>query len=132
LSKNPILGHITTFGGNALSAAASLATLRTLEAEKIYETAPQKHELFKQYLKHPAIKAIRGRGLMMAVEFESFEFLKKVIDKCLEKGVLTDWFLYCDNAMRIAPPLIITEKQIRKACQLILEAIEEVSVERAN
>lgn len=123
--NNPILGHITTFGGHPVSAAASLATLRVIQEEKLVEQVAQKAELFKSLLVHPKIKGIRNKGLMMAVAFESFEVLKPIIDRAIELGVITDWFLFCDNAMRIAPPLIITEEEIKKACKIILQAIEE-------
>jgi 4-aminobutyrate aminotransferase-like enzyme len=73
---------------------------------------------------HPKIKEVRNQGLMMAVEFADFDELKGIIDRAIEKGLLTDWFLFCDNSMRIAPPLIITEEQIRTACEIILACIE--------
>jgi len=75
-------------------------------------------------LVHPAIKEIRGKGLMLAAELESFDLNKKIIDRCIENGVIVDWFLHCSNAMRIAPPLVIKHDEIRKACAVILEAIE--------
>ncbi|RCR68890.1 aspartate aminotransferase family protein [Larkinella punicea] len=121
---NPILGHITTFGGHPVCSAASLATLRVVQDEKLHEQAEAKGQLFKQLLVHPAIQAVRGKGLMLAAEFESFDVLKPVIDRAIAKGVITDWFLFCDNSMRIAPPLIITEEQIREACAVILNAID--------
>ncbi|GAB4015918.1 aspartate aminotransferase family protein [Spirosoma koreense] len=120
---NPILGHITTFGGHPVSCAASLATLQVIREQNLHEQAEAKGQLFKALLKHPAIREVRGKGLMLAVEFESFAVLKPVIDRAIERGVITDWFLFCDNSMRIAPPLIITENQIREACSVILEAI---------
>ncbi|WP_439883555.1 aspartate aminotransferase family protein [Pontibacter sp. MBLB2868] len=123
--NDPILGHLTTFGGHPVSCAASLATLQTIKEEKLLEGVQQKAELFKQLLVHPRIKEIRNCGLMMAAEFESFEVLKAVIDRAIVNGVLTDWFLFCDNSMRIAPPLTITEEQIREACDVILRSIEE-------
>jgi putrescine aminotransferase len=123
--NNPLLGHITTFGGHPVSAAASLATIQILTEEKLIEQVEPKAELFKSLLIHPKIKAIRNKGLMMAVEFESFDVLKPIIDRAIELGVITDWFLFCDDSMRIAPPLIITEDQIRAACSVILRAIEE-------
>ncbi|MCH6200004.1 aspartate aminotransferase family protein [Aquiflexum sp. LQ15W] len=122
--NNPLLGHITTFGGHPVSAAASLATIKIIQEEKLLEQVEGKANLFKKLLVHPKIKYIRNKGLMMAVEFESFEVLKPIIDRAIENGVITDWFLFCDDAMRIAPPLIITEKEIEKACGVILEAIE--------
>jgi acetylornithine/succinyldiaminopimelate/putrescine aminotransferase len=122
--NNPILGHITTFGGHPVSCAASLATLQVITTEKLFEQAEAKGQLFRQLLVHPAIKDIRGKGLMLAVEFDSFAVLKPIIDRAITRGVITDWFLFCDNSMRIAPPLIITEAQIREACAVILEAID--------
>jgi acetylornithine/succinyldiaminopimelate/putrescine aminotransferase len=124
--NNPILGHITTFGGHPVSCAASLATLRTIREQGLHEQAEVKGQLFKQLLRHPAIKEVRGKGLMLAVEFDSFDVLKRVIDRAIENGVITDWFLFCDNSMRIAPPLIITEAQIQEACAVILEAVDTV------
>ncbi|WP_026969948.1 aspartate aminotransferase family protein [Algoriphagus terrigena] len=125
--NNPLLGHITTFGGHPVSAAASLATIQILKDENMVGQVDAKAELFKSLLTHPKIKSIRNKGLMMAVEFESFEVLKPIIDRAIELGVITDWFLFCDDSMRIAPPLIITEEQIRQACQVILQAIDEAS-----
>ncbi len=124
LTHDPLLGHITTFGGHPVSCAASLATLQIIEGQQLYTQAEQKAQRFIEKLKHPAIRGIRNKGLMMAVEFGSFEQLKPIIDRALELGVLTDWFLYCDSAMRIAPPLTITYQQIDEACALILQAIE--------
>lgn len=124
--NNPILGHMTTFGGHPVSAAASLATVRVLQEENLIEQVAEKADLIKSLLVHPKIKEIRNKGLMMAVQFESFEVLKPMIDRAIELGVVTDWFLFCDDAMRIAPPLTITEEQIREACGIILKAIGEV------
>lgn len=125
LRNDPILGHITTFGGHPVSAVASLATLQTIKQERLAEQAETKARIFKKLLQHPAIREIRNLGLMMAVEFESFSKLKKIIDRAIQLGLLTDWFLYCDNSMRIAPPLIINESEIEEACQIILQAIDE-------
>lgn len=124
LKTKPILGHISTFGGHPVSAAASLATLEVLTEGTLIEAVEDKAELFKEYLDHPAIREIRNKGLLMAVEFESFEMAKAVIDKALELGVLTDWFLFRNNALRLAPPLIITEPEIKMACNLLIKAIE--------
>jgi len=121
--NNPILGHITTFGGHPVSCASSLATLQVIRDEKLYATAEAKGQLFRQLLVHPAIREIRGKGLLLAVEFDSFDVLKPIIDRAISRGVITDWFLFCDNSMRIAPPLIITEAQIREACAVILDVI---------
>ncbi len=142
--ENPILGHITTFGGHPVSCAASLATLNAIFDEKMlsnkancHSECPsfshcrsaecslieQKFQLFKTLLVHPKIKEVRGKGLMIAIEFESFDVLKPIIDRAIERGIITDWFLYCDNSMRIAPPLIIRENEIREACEVILSCI---------
>lgn len=121
--NNPILGHITTFGGHPVSCAASYATLHTIFEENLLSGIEEKSNLFKKLLKHPKIKEVRGKGLMLAAEFESFEVLKPIIDNAIEKGVITDWFLYCDNSMRIAPPLTISESEIEHACFVILDSI---------
>lgn len=123
--NNPLLGHITTFGGHPVSAAASLATIQILREEKLIDQVDAKANLFKNLLIHPKIKGFRNKGLMMAVEFESFEVLKPIIDRAIELGVITDWFLFCDDSMRIAPPLIISEQQIKEACAIILRVIDE-------
>jgi len=125
--NNPLLGHITTFGGHPVSAAASIATINVLKDENLIGQVERKANLFKKRLSHKKIKGIRNKGLMMAVEFESFEVLKPVIDRAIELGVITDWFLFCEDSMRIAPPLTITEEEIEEACRIILQAIEERS-----
>lgn len=123
LSNGPILGHITTFGGHPVCCAAGLATLNTLLDENIIIDVEEKGELFKTLLKHPKIKEVRGKGLMLAVEFDNFETNKKIIDECIKNGVITDWFLHCSNSMRIAPPLVITKGEIKEACKIILDTI---------
>lgn len=132
LSYNPILGHMTTFGGHPVCCAAGLATLNTLIDEDIVAGVEEKGKLFKRLLQHPAIKEIRGQGLMLAVGFDSFETNKAIIDACIEDGLISDWFLHCSDAMRIAPPLIITESEIRKACAIILKNIEAIATEVKN
>ncbi|MEQ9232272.1 MAG: aspartate aminotransferase family protein [Cyclobacteriaceae bacterium] len=124
--ENPILGHITTFGGHPVSCASSLATLKVIQNEELHKKAEEKGQLIKSLLIHDKIKSIRSRGLMMAVGFESFDVVKPVIDRAIELGVITDWFLFNDYSMRIAPPLIITEEEIKKACKIILQACDEV------
>jgi len=124
LKDNPILGHITTFGGHPVCCAAGLAALEVLLDEKLHDQVEEKAELIRSLLIHPSIKEIRGKGLMLAIELESFDLNKKIIDRCIGNGVIVDWFLHCSNSMRIAPPLIITEEEIRKACAVILEAVE--------
>lgn len=123
--NNPILGHITTFGGHPVSCAASLATLNVIFEENLLEKVKAKAQVFKELLVHEQIKEVRNQGLMMAVEFENFETLKPIIDRAIVGGIITDWFLFCDNSMRIAPPLIITDEEIRKACSAILSVINK-------
>lgn len=130
LKENPLLGHITTFGGHPVSAAASLATVEVLKGEGWIEQVAEKSKRFRDNLQHPLIKKIRHKGLMMAASFESFEVLKQVIDRAIALGVVTDWFLFCDDSMRIAPPLTISEEEIDYACDIILQAIEEVQGKR--
>lgn len=124
LKTNPILGHITTFGGHPVSCAASLATIEAIEQEQLLNEVSAKEKLFLDTLVHPKIKEKRSQGLFMALEFESFEVMKPIIDKAVDKGVITDWFLFCDNSMRIAPPLTISLNEISSACETILEAID--------
>lgn len=121
LTNNPVLGHITTFGGHPVCCAAGMAAMKIL-SEKNFEVHA-KEKLFFSLLQHSKIKSIRSFGLWIAVEFDSFETCKKIIDRCIEKGVLTDWFLFATNCLRISPPLCISEDQIRKSCQIILEAV---------
>lgn len=120
LTNNPILGHITTFGGHPVCCAAGLAALKVLQAENWISQVETKEKLFRKLLVHPKIKAIRGKGLLLAVEFDSYEQNKALIDKCIADGLLTDWFLFNAHSMRIAPPLCITEDEIAQACATIL------------
>ena len=129
LSFDPVLGHITTFGGHPVNCAASLATLNYIIDDNLMEKVPSKSQLFKDLLIHPMIKEVRAAGLMIAVEFENFEIIQKIIANCLKSGLITDWFLFCNNSLRIAPPLIITKKEIKIACKIILQAINEVKKE---
>lgn len=122
LTENPVLGHITTFGGHPVCCAAGLAALKVLIDQDF--RVREKENLFKSFLQHPKIKAIRSFGLWMAIEFESLDTCKKVIDLCIEKGVFTDWFLFAPNCLRISPPLVISEEEIKKACQTVLNAID--------
>jgi len=126
LSHSPILGHMTTFGGHPVCCAAGLATLKILVDQNIVEQVEEKGQLFKKLLQHSAIKEIRGKGLMLAVEFESFEINKKIIDACILDGVLSDWFLHCSNSMRIAPPLTISNEEIEEACSIVLKNVNLV------
>lgn len=124
LQENPILGHITTFGGHPVSCAAGLANLNVILDEKLMDEVPAKESLFRTCLKHPQIREIRGKGLMLCIQLDTFEQVEKVSKHCIEQGIIIDWFLHCDTALRIAPPLIISEAEIRTACQVIVEAID--------
>ncbi len=124
LSHSPALGHITTFGGHPLSCVAAMEALKIVKRITT-EQIRKKSELFKKLLVHPRIKEVRGEGLLLAVQFETEDENKKVISGCVEKGVITDWFLFNSSAMRIAPPLVILESEIRNACKIILQCIEE-------
>jgi acetylornithine/N-succinyldiaminopimelate aminotransferase len=113
LKDNPILGHITTFGGHPVSCASSLATLNIILNEINFKDLNRKAERIKTiFLTHPLVKSVRGKGMMLAAQFENFDILKYTIDGFIEKGLITDWFLYCDNAMRISPPLNISDSEI--------------------
>jgi len=127
LSHNPALGHITTFGGHPLSCVTGMAAFKVIR--DMGHRTEDKGVLFKKLLKHPRIKEVRGEGLLLAVQFASEEENKKIISKCIESrwlsgGVITDWFLFNPSAMRIAPPLTISEKEIRKSCDVILKCID--------
>jgi len=126
LTNNPVLGHITTFGGHPVNCAAGLAGMQALLEENLVAGVKEKEQLFLQHLQHPAIKAVRSLGLMIAVEMDSFAVNKKVIDYCIDKGILTDWFLFAPECMRIAPPLTITPEEIRTACGVICEALDHI------
>jgi putrescine aminotransferase len=125
LQTNPVLGHITTFGGHPVSCAASLAALNELQESGIYKQATKKADLIKSLLIHEKILEIRSLGLMMAMQFDSFETVQKIIQKSIEAGIIIDWFLHCDSAIRIAPPLIITDEQIEESCQILLAVLDK-------
>lgn len=120
---NPVLGHITTFGGHPVCCAAGMAALKVLLEESWISEVKSKEALFHSKLHHPAIKAVRSFGLWMAVEFDSFEVCKQVIDRCIAEGLLTDWFLFAPHCLRISPPLIISATQVEKAAGIICESI---------
>ncbi len=125
LTENPVLGHITTFGGHPVSCAAGLAAMEALLAENMIAGVENKEQLFKEKLNHPAIKQVRSAGLLIAVAFDNFDTNKRIIDHCIANGVLTDWFLFAPQCMRIAPPLNITDEEIINACTIINNAIEQ-------
>ncbi|MEZ4919110.1 MAG: aminotransferase class III-fold pyridoxal phosphate-dependent enzyme [Saprospiraceae bacterium] len=124
LSHDPVLGHITTFGGHPVCAAAALKTLQILLESDLLAQVPAKSQLFLDLLKHPAIREIRSAGLWMAVELGSFDRVQQVIQHALKNGLITDWFLFNSESLRIAPPLTISEPEIREACRILLEAMD--------
>lgn len=127
LAHDPPLGHITTFGGHPVSAAAALATMQELTQGPLIAQVPAKEQLFRQRLVHPRIREVRSAGLWLAVDLEDAALVQRVIAECLRRGVITDWFLFNDRALRIAPPLTIRSDEIQLACQAILASIDEVA-----
>lgn len=126
LTHDPALGHITTFGGNPVCCAAALAVLEVMEHEKILEQVENKGKLIGQLLVHPRIRAVRRAGMMFAIDFDSKEEVAHIVSKALELGVITFWFLSHPNSFRIAPPLTISEAEIRESCEVILQAIRSL------
>jgi acetylornithine/succinyldiaminopimelate/putrescine aminotransferase len=127
LTHDPVLGHINTFGGHPVCCAAGKAALEVLLKENITEAVNEKSGLFVSGLKHPRIEKVTAAGLLIAVHFKNYETNRKVIDELIERGFFTDWFLFADNALRLAPPLIISAEQIQNACQTILSVLDELS-----
>lgn len=127
LSSNPVLGHITTFGGHPVACAAGNAAFEFLINQNLIRDIERKQKIFVDHIKHPLIRNIRSMGFMMALEFDSYETNKRVIDTCIEIGVFTDWFLFASHCMRISPPLIITDDEIKEACTIVRLACEKVS-----
>lgn len=125
LTHSPKLGHITTFGGNPVIAAAALATLRELTETDIMEEVYQKEKIFRKHLQHPKIKEIRGRGLMLAPMLESDELATKVILGCKERGLILFWLLFEGRALRITPPLTISEEEIIEGCEIIKNVLNQ-------
>jgi acetylornithine/N-succinyldiaminopimelate aminotransferase len=123
LSFDPVLGHINTFGGNAVCLAAAHATLKVITDNELYYRASVIGKMIVETLKHPLIKEIRMEGALGAIDFKDEALNMKVIRACLENGVITDWFLFCSTAMRIAPPLNITDDELQTGLAKILEAI---------
>ena len=126
LKENPILGHITTFGGHPVSCAAGLASLEFILKENLMASVHEKETLFRTHLKHLKIKEVRGMGLMLGIQLDTFENVEKISALCVKEGVIIDWFLHCETAMRIAPPLTITEEEIIFACNTIKKTIDTV------
>jgi acetylornithine/succinyldiaminopimelate/putrescine aminotransferase len=125
-THNPVLGHINTFGGHPVSCAAGLAAFNYLINDNIVAAVKEKESLFRQLLVHPKINKVNSAGLMIAVWFDDFETNKKIIDALIEEGIFTDWFLFASNALRIAPPLNISEVEIRFACWKLIEVLKKL------
>ena len=125
LRENPMLGHITTFGGHPIVCAASLATLDELCETQLFREVEKKETLFRALLNHPKIKEIRGKGLMLAIELDDVELCQKVVHKGLEMGIITFFFLFSKTAVRLSPPLTISEDEIRNASKIIIDILDE-------
>lgn len=127
-TENPVLGHISTFGGHPVSCAAALAGLRFLQRERWIDFIPQKVSRIRELLEpHRAVKEMRSAGFLMALELGSFEKVQTVIGYCLEHGLITDWFLHCNTALRMAPPLTISEAELEEAASILLGALDQLS-----
>lgn len=133
LTHNPVLGHISTFAGHPVSCAAGSAAFKILLSEVCQHglveglaIVCQKEDLIKSLLVHPSIKAIRSSGLLMAIAFESGEMCLAICRACIKNGLITDWFLFASNCLRVAPPLIISNEEIEQVCSLLLQSIDQV------
>lgn len=125
IKDNPMLGHITTFGGHPVSCAAALASLQVIKDEKLVEGVAERVALFRKELDHPKIKEIRGLGLMMCLQVDNFDQVYNVSKYCAEHGVMIDWYLHCETALRVAPPLTISKEEILEACKVIRTALDK-------
>jgi len=130
LITEPQLGHITTFGGHPLCCAAGLASLNVILDEKLTEQCEAKSAVFKRELDHKLIKEIRGEGLLLAVQLADPEYVKYVVKNAPRHGIILDYFLFCDDAFRIAPPLIISDDEINSACRQIISLLDEAMENR--
>jgi acetylornithine/succinyldiaminopimelate/putrescine aminotransferase len=130
LSHDPKLGHITTFGGHPVIAAACLATLEEILEKDYAAQSLAKEKLFRELLVHPLIDEVRGKGLMLAAMTRNSEITNKVIFKCQDKGLILFWLLFEGKAIRITPPLTISEDEIREGCAIIIEAMNEILIEK--
>lgn len=127
LTHNPMLGHITTFGGHPVNCAAAIANIEVIQEENLIEEVHKKGALMKELLSHPLVKEIRQIGLMFAIDLETEEITQKVVEKCMEKGIITFWFLSCPASFRLAPPLTISFEEIEEVCSVICEVFDGVS-----
>jgi len=127
LSENPKLGHITTFGGHPVIAASALATVKEITESNVMTEALEKEQLIRKKLKHPLIKEIRGKGLMLAAMTPSADITNEVILKCQDEGLILFWLLFEPKAIRITPPLTISNEEIIKGCDIILKVLDSIS-----
>jgi acetylornithine/succinyldiaminopimelate/putrescine aminotransferase len=132
LISKPSLGHITTFGGHPVCCAAGLASMKVLTEENLIESCSGKSKLFRDLLKHDLITSVRGEGLLLAVQLARPEYVKYAIAKAPEFGLILDYFLFCDDAFRIAPPLIISEEEILLACRQICNLLDDARKNAIN
>ncbi len=123
LTNNPVLGHITTFGGHPVCCAAGMAAMNVLLDEELVSTVAAKEQLFHSLLTHSAIKAVRSKGLLMTIELDSPDHVSGTLQCCLQKGLFSDWFLFAPQCIRIAPPLTITNDEIRTACAILQDCL---------
>ncbi len=127
LTHDPVLGHITTFGGHPVCCAAGLAAMKFLQENNVVEDVERKGALYEELLKdHPAVKEIRRSGLLLAVELGESEKLYRIMDLFIEQGIMSDWFLYCDTAFRISAPLVITDDEIRDSVRIIRNCLDRL------
>ncbi len=124
LSYNPVLGHITTFGGHPVSCAAGKAAMEVLLENKWIDEVKSKEQILLKYLHHPKIKSIHTAGLWAAIELESFEVTQAVAEKCVANGLITDWFLFASNSIRIAPPLCTTNEELKTICDIVIKSLD--------
>jgi len=124
IEDNPILGHITTFGGHPVCCAAGNAAIKYMHKHELLNSVSKKEDLFRALLVHPKIKKISGIGLMLSIELDNFEEVERTMKRCIDRGVIIDWFLYNTNCLRISPPLIITKTEIQTVCKTILESLD--------
>jgi len=126
LTNNPMLGHITTFGGHPVNCAAAVANIQVIQEENLVDDVHKKGALMRELLSHSLVKEIRQIGLMFAIDLESEEITQQVVEGCMEKGIITFWFLSCPASFRLAPPLTISIEEIKKVCGVICEVFDSV------
>lgn len=126
-THNPVLGHITTFGGHPVSCAATYACVKHIKKNQLWHKATEIETIFRNELQHASIKGISGKGLLLAIEFENYEKNIEIIRQCIDNGYITDWFLFNDRSLRLAPPLVITSKQALQFCKKLIHILGKLS-----